>query len=33
MGRILAVAANSRHWEIHGEFMVSSLQLTAQSGS
>ena len=33
MGRILEVVANSRHWEIHGEFMVSSLQLTAQSGS
>ena len=33
MGRILEVVANSRHWEIHGEFIVSSLQLTAQSGS
>ena len=33
MGRILVVVANSRHWEIHGKFMVSSLQLTAQSGS
>ena len=33
MGRILVVVANSRHWEIHGKFMVSSLQLTAQLGS